>query len=128
MKIDCLDHLVLTVRDLDAACAFYSKVMGMDIVTFDADRKALAFGSQKINLHLLGKEFEPKAQLPTPGSADLCFLTSVPLVEVMDHLSTCGIAVLEGPVERTGAQGPILSVYFRDEDMNLIEIANRIST
>lgn len=128
MKIDCLDHLVLTVKDIDQSCAFYSKVMGMKLVSFDGKRKALSFGSQKINLHLSGKEFEPKAQRPTPGSADLCFLTSVPLAEVMDHLSRCGVAVLEGPVERTGAEGPILSVYFRDPDMNLIEVANRILT
>jgi len=128
MRIDSLDHLVLTVRDLDATCVFYSKAMGMKIVSFDGDRKALSFGSQKINLHLYGKEFEPKAQLPTPGSADLCFLTSVPLAEVMDHLFRCGITVLEGPVERTGAEGPLLSVYIRDPDMNLIEIANQIRT
>ena len=126
MKIDGLDHLVLTVRDIDASCAFYAGVLGMEVVTFGAGRKALAFGVQKINLHQAGHEFEPKAQQPTPGSADLCFLTSVPLPEVQRHLATCGVPVTEGPVQRTGAQGPILSIYFRDPDMNLIEVANRL--
>ena len=127
MKIDSLDHLVLTVADIEAACAFYQRVLGMEVVTFGAGRKALAFGVQKINLHQAGREFEPKAQRPTPGSADLCFLTSVPLAEVQNHLVACGVTVTEGPVQRTGAQGPILSVYFRDPDLNLIEVSNQIS-
>jgi catechol 2,3-dioxygenase-like lactoylglutathione lyase family enzyme len=126
MQIDSLDHLVLTVADIEASCAFYSRVLGMEVVTFGQGRKALAFGAQKINLHQAGKEFEPKAQRPTPGSADLCFLTSVPLAEVQAHLATCGVTVTEGPVQRTGAQGPILSVYLRDPDLNLIEVSNRI--
>lgn len=126
MQIDSLDHLVLTVADVDASCAFYGRVLGMEVVTFGQGRKALSFGAQKINLHPAGKEFEPKAQWPTPGSADLCFLTSVPLAQVQAHLAACGVTVTEGPVQRTGAQGPILSVYFRDPDLNLIEISNRI--
>lgn len=126
MKIDRLDHLVLTVQDIETTASFYSRAMGMEIVTFAGDRKALAFGTQKINLHQYGNEFEPKAQRPTPGSADLCFITSVPLSEVVNHLSSCHIAVIEGPVQRTGATGPILSVYFRDPDMNLIEVSNRV--
>jgi len=126
MKIDSLDHLVLTVKDIDATASFYSKVLGMDIVTFARGRKALSFGAQKINLHQHGKEFEPKAQQPTPGSADLCFITSVPIPEVASHLTSCNVAVIEGPVQRTGATGPILSVYFRDPDMNLIEVSNRV--
>ncbi|MFN3566294.1 MAG: VOC family protein [Burkholderiaceae bacterium] len=126
MKIDSLDHLVLTVKDVDATASFYSSVLGMDIVTFGGGRIALSFGVQKINLHQHGKEFEPKALRPTPGSADLCFITSVPLPEVVDHLSSCNVAVIEGPVRRTGATGPILSVYFRDPDMNLIEVSNRV--
>ena len=125
MKIDSLDHLVLTVEDIEATAAFYSRVLGMDIITFGGGRKALAFGAQKINLHQHGKEFEPKAQQPTPGSADLCFITSVPLPEVISNLASCHVVVMEGPVRRTGATGPILSVYFRDRDMNLIEVANR---
>ena len=126
MKIDSLDHLVLTVTDIDASVSFYSKVLGMHTVTFGGGRKALSFGVQKINLHQHGKEFEPKANHPSPGSADLCFLTSIPLTEVMSHLATCGVPVIEGPVQRTGATGPILSVYFRDPDMNLIEVSNRV--
>lgn len=126
MKIDSLDHLVLTVQDIEASCSFYQRVLGMEVVTFGAGRKALAFGAQKINLHESGRELEPKAQRPTPGSADLCFLTSVPLPEVQRHLASCGVTMSEGPVQRTGAQGPILSVYFRDPDLNLIEVSNRL--
>lgn len=126
MRIDSLDHLVLTVADVAASCAFYERVLGMEVVTFGQGRKALAFGMQKINLHQAGREFEPKAERPTPGSADLCFLTTVPLPEVQAHLAACGVTVTEGPVQRTGAQGPILSVYFRDPDHNLIEVSNRI--
>lgn len=126
MQIDSLDHLVLTVADLEATCAFYQRVLGMEVVTFGAGRKALAFGAQKINLHQAGREFEPKAQRPTPGSADLCFLTSVPLAQVQTHLAASSVAITEGPVQRTGAQGPILSVYFRDPDQNLIEVSNRL--
>lgn len=126
MRIDSLDHLVLTVRDVEATCAFYRRALGMEVVTFGAGRKALAFGAQKINLHQAGREFEPKAERPTPGSGDLCFLTTVPLDEVQRHLAACGVTVTEGPVRRTGAQGPILSVYFRDPDLNLIEVSNRL--
>ena len=126
MKIDSLDHLVLTVADIDTSIAFYTEVLGMEVVTFAGGRKALSFGSQKINLHQRGKEFEPKAWAPSPGSADLCFLSSVPLTQVADHLVACGVNVIEGPVQRTGATGAILSVYVRDPDMNLIEISNRM--
>ena len=126
MQVDSLDHLVLTVRDVPASCDFYARVLGMAVITFGEGRKALVFGAQKINLHPAGREFEPKADRPTPGSADLCFLTSVPLAEVQAHLAACGVVVTEGPVQRTGAQGPILSVYFRDPDRNLIEVSNRL--
>ena len=128
MRIDSLDHLVLTVADVEATCTFYRRVLGMEIVTFAGGRKALAFGRQKINLHERGREFEPKAQHPTPGSGDLCFITSIALPELVAHLAAEGVAVIEGPVERTGAAGPILSVYFRDPDGNLIEVANRLTT
>lgn len=124
MKIDAIDHLVMTVKDIDATCAFYTQVLGMDVVTFGAGRKALSFGLQKINLHLHGREFEPKAHRPTPGSADLCFITSIPLAEVVAHVISCGTPILEGPVRRTGARGPIMSIYFRDPDLNLIEVSN----
>jgi catechol 2,3-dioxygenase-like lactoylglutathione lyase family enzyme len=125
MRIESLDHLVLTVRDVEATAAFYSSVLGMRVVTFGESRKALTFGTQKINLHQAGREFEPKAAAPTPGSADLCFLTDEPLDRVVEHLLSCGVAVIEGPVARTGATGPITSVYFRDPDGNLLEVSNR---
>lgn len=124
MRVERLDHLVLTVADIDASCTFYQRVLGMQVVTFGQGRKALAFGQQKINLHRLGAEFEPKALRPTPGSADLCLLVSTPLVEVMAHLQRCDVAIEEGPMPRTGATGPLLSVYIRDPDRNLIELAN----
>jgi catechol 2,3-dioxygenase-like lactoylglutathione lyase family enzyme len=127
VQIQCLDHLVLTVRDIDASLTFYSSVLGMQVVTFGANRKALAFGTQKINLHQAGREFEPKAAAPTPGSADLCFLTLESLEFVISHLQSGGVPVIQGPVQRTGAMGPIRSVYIRDPDNNLIEIANRLS-
>ncbi len=100
----------------------------MEVVTFGSGRKALQFGKQKINLHEQGREFEPKADRPTPGSADLCFITDVPLQEVIEHLKRCGVTVLEGPVSKTGAVGPIISVYFRDPDLNLIEVSNYVGS
>jgi catechol 2,3-dioxygenase-like lactoylglutathione lyase family enzyme len=123
MNIDRIDHIVLTVRDIDATCAFYSRVLGMSVTTFAGGRKALMFGAQKINLHQAGREFEPKAQAPMPGSADFCLISAVPLREAIAHLETCGVAIIEGPVEKTGAKGPILSVYFRDPDSNLVEVS-----
>ena len=126
MIIDRLDHLVLTVRDIDASCRFYEQVLGMHTVTFAGGRKALQFGRQKINLHQLGREFEPKAAQPTAGSADLCLLSATPIGQVAEHLRACGVHVIEGPVERTGAEGPILSLYLRDPDGNLLEIANAL--
>lgn len=123
MQIDRLDHVVLTVRDLDATCDFYSRVLGMRVVT-SGPARALHFGRQKINLHQAGKEFEPKALHPTPGSSDLCFITQVPLGEVVEHLRASNVAIVEGPAPRTGALGPMESVYFRDPDGNLIEVSN----
>lgn len=124
MKIDRVDHLVLTVRDIQVSCEFYSQVLGMQIATFDNDRKALHFGAQKINLHQAGNEFEPKALSPTVGSGDLCFVTEAPLLQVIDHIQSQGVELLEGPVRRTGAMGPMESIYLRDPDGNLIEIAS----
>jgi catechol 2,3-dioxygenase-like lactoylglutathione lyase family enzyme len=124
VRIESLDHLVLTVQDVETTASFYARVLGMDIIAFGHGRKALSFGAQKINLHPHGQEFEPKAKRPTPGSADLCFVASVPIADVTAHLAACGVAVLEGPVRRTGARGPIVSVYFRDPDMNLIEVSS----
>lgn len=124
MHLNSLDHLVLTVRDLDATTGWYTRVLGMTVVTFGAGRQALAYGTQKINLHQAGHEFEPKAEKPTPGSADLCFLTDVPLADVIAHFQGEDVAILEGPVDRTGATGAIRSVYVRDPDGNLIEVSN----
>lgn len=124
MQIKSLDHFVLTVRDIDVTCRFYSSVLGMEVQTFGESRKALQFGQQKINLHVYGREFEPKALKPTPGSADLCFITETPLKQVIEHLEKNNVTVSEGPVSRTGAVGEILSVYFRDPDGNLIEVSN----
>jgi catechol 2,3-dioxygenase-like lactoylglutathione lyase family enzyme len=126
MKIARLDHLVLTVRNIAETSRFYSTVLGLEVVTFGAGRRALAFGEQKINLHEAGREFQPHAGQPTPGSADLCFIAAVPLSEVVEHLRACAVPILEGPVERTGAMGKIRSVYFRDPDQNLIEVSEYI--
>jgi len=127
IRVDRLDHLVLTVADVEKSCAFYSRVLGMNAVVFGSGRKALTFGRQKINLHAHGREFEPKAERPTPGSADLCFITDVPLTEVVAHLNAQGVVIVEGPVERTGAAGPLLSIYFRDLDGNLLEVSNTLA-
>lgn len=127
MKIDGFDHVVFTVKDIDASCEFYAKVLGMEIVTFGENRKALSFGSQKINLQRLGRESALKADKPTPGSADICFVTSVSLSDVMAHLNSCGVDLIAGPVERNGARGPMMSLYFRDPDKNLIEVSNYVS-
>ncbi|NWW83734.1 GLOD5 protein, partial [Rhynochetos jubatus] len=121
--IQRLDHLVLTVKSIEDTVAFYSKVLGMEVVTFKGNRKALRFGNQKFNLHEAGKEFEPKARCPTPGSADICLITKVPLDQLLDRLKACGVIIEEGPVSRTGAVGPITSIYFRDPDENLIEVS-----
>ena len=126
MKIEAVDHLVLTVNDIEATCAFYGEVLGMTVVTFGEGRKALAFGSQKINLHQQGKEFDPKAHRPVPGSGDICLITSVAMGDVIAHLNASGVEIIDGPVKRTGAVGTLLSVYFRDPDLNLIEVSNYI--
>ncbi|MEK9497669.1 VOC family protein [Photorhabdus sp. P32] len=126
MKIERLDHLVLTVKDLETSSHFYQRVLGMSIVTFSEGRIALSFGNQKINLHEYGREFEPKAQTPLPGSADLCFISLLPIDEIIQHLQQHEVEILEGPVKRTGANGAIMSVYFRDPDQNLIEVSNQL--
>ena len=128
MKVDSIDHIVLTVKDIEKACHFYSKYLGMEVKNFKGNRKALHFGDQKINLHEKGSEFEPKAFLPTPGSADLCFVTSVPIETFKKKLLENGIEIEQGPVERTGAVGAIESIYFRDPDRNLIEVSNYLAT
>ena len=124
ISITRLDHLVLTVRDIAATCDFYSRVLGMAVVTFGEGRTALSFGNQKINLHQAGREFEPKAAYPTPGSADLCLITDAEPAETLAALQAQGVPVELGPARRTGALGAIESIYLRDPDGNLIEIAH----
>lgn len=124
MKIDRLDHLVLTVADIDATIAFYVGVLGMEAVSFGAGRRALAFGMQKINLHPASAPLKPHAARPGPGTADLCLIAATPLDQVVAELNAKGVNIEDGPVPRTGATGPILSVYFRDPDGNLIEVSN----
>ena len=127
MDIDRIDHIVMTVRSIDATCTFYERALGMQRVTFAGGRYALVFGRQKINLHEAGREFEPKAHVATPGTLDLCLITTTPLADVIEHLARCEIAIIEGPVSKTGATGPIRSVYFRDPDHNLIEVSNYVT-
>jgi len=128
LQIQSLDHLVLTVKDISTTVEFY-QALGMSVQRFQpadgTERMALSFGTQKINLHQAGAEFEPKAAAPLPGSADLCFLTQTPLDDCIEHLKAVGIEIIEGPVQRTGATGPLTSIYVRDPDGNLIEIANQ---
>lgn len=123
IKLRSIDHFVLTVADLSTTCAFYSRVVGMREVVFGEGRRALSFGSNKINLHQYRAEFEPKAQQPTPGSADFCLLVDSPPEETLRHLAACGVPVVEGPVECTGATGPLISIHIRDPDGNLVELA-----
>ena len=123
VRVASLDHLVLTVQDIPRAIKFYVEVLGMQEVTFGDNRKALAYGQQKINLHKFGEEFEPKAASPLPGSADLCFVIDDPLEEFIGHLNENNIEILQGPVARTGALGVIKSIYIRDPDKNLIELS-----
>ncbi len=124
MEISHLDHLVLTVKDLQVTVDFYQRVLGMKPIEFGEGRLALSFGTQKINLHLSGSEFEPKARRVQVGSADLCFITNTPIAEVAEHIKAQGVVIEEGPVQRTGATGKIVSVYVRDPDGNLIEVSN----
>ena len=123
MRIDRLDHLVLTVADVDATVDFYTLVLGLRAETFGEGRRALAFGRQKVNLHQAGREFEPRAAHATPGSADFCLITTTPLDQVQQELAAHGVPVEVGPVSKVGALGPMTSVYVRDSDANLVEIA-----
>nr|XP_009489914.1 PREDICTED: glyoxalase domain-containing protein 5 [Pelecanus crispus] len=125
--IQCLDHLVLTVKSIEDTVVFYSKVLGTEVVTFKGNHKALHFGNQKFNLHEAGKEFEPRSRCLVPSSAVICPITQVPLNQLLDHLKACGGIFEEGPVARTGAVGPITSIYFRDPNEKLIEVS-RYST
>ena len=128
MRVQRIDHVVLTVTDIERTIAFYLRVLGMTAVTFGAGRRALAFGDQKLNLHQAGHEFEPKALRPTAGATDLCFTTDVPLDEVATHLRRCSVPIEIGPVDKIGARKALRSLYFRDPDGNLVEIANEVGS
>jgi catechol 2,3-dioxygenase-like lactoylglutathione lyase family enzyme len=124
--ISSIDHFVLTCADVDATIEFYSRTLGMTAETFAGGRRALCFGSQKINLHQKGAEFTPRARLATAGSGDFCLLSEVPIAEVAAYLAAEGVEIIEGPVAKTGAAGPLLSIYFRDPDGNLVEVSNQV--
>jgi catechol 2,3-dioxygenase-like lactoylglutathione lyase family enzyme len=124
IRIDRIDHMVLTVADIGATCDFYGRVLGMEKVVFAGGRVALSFGCNKINLRPAGNEYEPKAAMAYPGTGYLCLITETPIAQVAAHLNDMGVSIIEGPVAKTGATGPITSVYFRDPDGNLIEVSN----
>jgi catechol 2,3-dioxygenase-like lactoylglutathione lyase family enzyme len=124
MQLQRFDHLVLTVADRAVSCQFYQAVLGMRVEDLGDGRQALHFGQQKINLHQKGHEIDPKAHRPTEGSADLCFIADTPVADVHAELLRHRVAIVAGPVERTGAQGKIMSIYFRDPDLNLLEVSN----
>lgn len=124
MNITGFDHIVLTVRSIARTCEFYEQALGAEVVTFGEGRTALQLGANKINLHEAGNEFEPKAAMPTPGSGDICLITTASLAQVEQNLRARGVAIEDGPVPRTGARGPIMSLYIRDPDGNLVEIAS----
>ena len=124
IAIDRLDHFVLTVANIDVTCAFYKRVLGMKPVNFGPGRFALSFGRQKINLHPAGNEYEPKAKDPTPGSGDICLISETTINDMIAHLESEGVEIIEGPGMKTGALGPITSIYFRDPDGNLVEVSN----
>jgi catechol 2,3-dioxygenase-like lactoylglutathione lyase family enzyme len=126
LRVLRIDHVVLTVADIARTQSFYERALGMQPVSFGEDRRAIAFGDQKLNLHQAGREFDPKARTPVAGSADLCFTTDVPIADVVAHLRSAGIAIELGPVDKVGARRPLRSVYFRDPDGNLIEVANEV--
>lgn len=123
-----IDHFVLTVRDLEATCRFYTQVLGLEVVTFEGGRRALHFGTQKINLHRAGAEFAPHARHPTPGAGDFCLLTDRPLAEIIAHIKAQGVEIIVGPVRRSGAAGRLESIYLRDPDGNLVEVARPMSS
>lgn len=127
-RIERLDHVALTVSDVEAACAFYSRAFGMEPVTLPGGRRALRFGRQTLHLRAAGDGADPRPRHARPGAADLCFVTEVPLDEIAPHLAACGVGIVEGPVERPGAEGMLVSIYVHDPDGNLIELSNEIAS
>jgi catechol 2,3-dioxygenase-like lactoylglutathione lyase family enzyme len=128
VRIDRLDHVAITVSEIDAACAFYARAFGMEPVTLPGDHRALRFGRQTLHLRAAAGDEEPRAHHARPGAADLCFVTEVPLDELAPHLAACGVGIVEGPVERPGAEGMLVSIYLHDPDGNLIELSNEIAS
>lgn len=126
MKIERIDHVVLTVKGIEKTCEFYSRVLGMEVVMFGANRRAVRFGKQKLNLQEKGKESEHRARVAMPGTIDICLITEDPLENVLEHLNREGVTIELGPVKRDGATGPMMSVYFRDPDENLIEVSQYV--
>lgn len=124
MKLEGIDHIVLTVKDVEATCRFYQRVLGMETRVMPNGRTALHFGRQKINLHLYGSEVEPRATSPTPGSADLCFVIQSRISDALDELRDLDVSIIEGPVQRNGALGKMVSVYINDPDGNLLEVSS----
>jgi catechol 2,3-dioxygenase-like lactoylglutathione lyase family enzyme len=127
--VDRIDHIVLTVADVQKTCDFYSRVLGMEVQSFvppqdGVPRVSLHFGLNKINLHKAGSEFKPHARAPSSGTGDFCMITTTPIEQAADHLCSCGVTIEEGPVKRLGAKGPMMSIYFRDPDGNLLELSN----
>ncbi len=122
--VNAIDHFVLTCGDVEVTVAFYEQALGMTAETFAGGRRGLSFGSQKINLHQAGAEYVPHAEHPVPGAGDFCLISDVPVAEIAQHLAAMGVEVIEGPVPKTGATGPLTSIYFRDPDGNLVEVAN----
>lgn len=123
IKVDRLDHLVLTVQNVEKTCQFYAKALGIKSVTFGSGSKALCLGAQRIKLQQRGQESEPKAGTATPGSGDFCFITQTDLEQVVQHLVSCNIEVIDGPIRRSGTNGPMTSIYFRDPDLNLVQVS-----
>ena len=127
MKVKKIDHLVLTVVDIEQTINFYTTILGLELISIEDGRMALKFGTQKINLHKAGQEISPHAKHPLPGSTDLCFITETSIQQVIEHLNSCGITILEGPAKKIGATGPLLSIYIQNPDGNLIEISNHLT-
>ena len=126
MKVNKIDHLVLTTSDIEQTINFYTTILGMELISVEGGRKSLRFGTQKINLHEAGQEISPHAKHPLPGSTDLCFITATSIQQVVEHLHSSGITPLEGPTKRIGATGPLLSIYIQDPDGNLLELSNHL--
>ncbi len=124
MKVHSIDHIVMTVKSIEKSCKFYQECLGLEIITFQNDRKALKCGNQKINLHEIGHEFDPKAKNASKGTVDICLIVENPIAEIVKDFEKKGVEIIEGPIKRTGATHKLLSIYVFDPDGNLIELSN----